>query len=522
MTWRYYLLLGFLGLSVSVAVAAFQPAPGYMDADYYAANGLQLASGRGFTEPFLWNYLDNPSGLPHPSHAYWMPLASLLAAAGAALFRTSSWSALRIGFMAVTACIPPVTAALSFSWSSRRDLALAAGLLAVFPAFYLPFLSTTDTFGPYLLLGGLFFLALNMRSAHFRALILGLLAGLMHLSRADGMLWLAMALLAVIFIKSETPKRQSSALLLSLLLCFVGYFVVMGPWLYRNVSVFGTPLAPGGSRSLWLRQYDQLFSYPALSLNFSSWWESGLAAILKARLWALGMNLANAFGVQSEVLLLPLIGTGLWVLRRDRRVRLAILGWLLTIGAMTVAFPFAGARGGFLHSGAALQPVWWAVALVGLDQLVDWTAHLRDWNRRRAGTLFGWALIIAAALVSVGVVYGRVIGRFNGAPVWGQEGAAYQRIGEYLSSQGAEAASVVIVANPPGFYLASGHPAIAVPDGDVGTIRELAGRYGAQYLVLEKDSTPAILEPLYLHPDGQTGLQYLGEVEEARIFVIHP
>jgi len=522
MTWRHYLLLGLLGLVVGTGVAVFQPVPGYMDADYYAANGLQLASGRGFTEPFLWNYLDNPSGLPHPSHAYWMPLASLLAAAGAALFRTSSWSALRIGFLALAACIPPVTTALSFSWSSRRDLALASGLLAVFSAFYLPFLSTTDTFGPYMLLGGLFFLSLNIRSAHFKALILGLLAGLMHLSRADGLLWLAMGLLAVICLKSETQKRQLPALLLSLFLCLAGYLVVMGPWLYRNVSVFGTALAPGGFRSLWLTRYDQLFSYPALPLNFSSWWASGLAAILKARLWALGMNLANALAVQAEILLLPLIGVGLWVLRRDRRVQLAILGWLLTIGAMTLVFPFAGARGGFLHSGAALQPIWWTVALIGLDRLVDWAAHLRGWNRRQSGTLFGWALLIAVALVSVVVVYGRVIGRFSGAPAWGRENAAYQLVGEYLASQGAELESVVIVANPPGFYLASGHPAIAVPDGDIETIRELAGRYDAQYLVLEKNSTPARLEPVYLHPDGQTGLRYLGEVEEARIFVIQP
>ena len=156
MTWRIYLLLTLLGLAVATVVAALQPSPGYMDADYYYAGGLQLASGHGFTEPYLWNYLDNPIGLPHPSNAYWMPFASLLAAAGAVLFGSASWITARAGFLLVAALIPPVTAALAWSYSSRRDLAITSGLLAVFPAFYLPFLPVTDTFGLYMLFGGSF------------------------------------------------------------------------------------------------------------------------------------------------------------------------------------------------------------------------------------------------------------------------------------------------------------------------------------------------------------------------------
>ena len=66
MSWRHYLLLTLVGLVVVIIVAAFQSAPGYMDADYYYAGGLQLASGHGFTEPYLWNYLDTPSWITPP------------------------------------------------------------------------------------------------------------------------------------------------------------------------------------------------------------------------------------------------------------------------------------------------------------------------------------------------------------------------------------------------------------------------------------------------------------------------
>lgn len=189
MTWRHYFLLAVLGFAVASAVAAIQPSPGYLDADYYFSGGMQLAEGHGFSEPYLWNYLDDPAGLPHPSNAYWMPLASLLVAAGSVILGSASWFASRVGFLLVAALVPPVTAALAWSFSSRRELALTSGFLAVFSAFYLPFLPITDTFGLYMLFGGLIFLVLNRKPSSLNPLLLGLLAGLMHLTRG----WITVA-----------------------------------------------------------------------------------------------------------------------------------------------------------------------------------------------------------------------------------------------------------------------------------------------------------------------------------------
>jgi len=519
MTWRQYLLLALLGLVVVTFVAALQPAPGYMDADYYYAGGQQLVNGHGFTEPYLWNYLDDPAGLPHPSYAYWMPLASLLAAAGAALFGPASWFAARIGFLLVAALIPPLTAALAWSFSSRRDLALTSGLLAVFSAFYLPFLPVTDTFGLYMLFGGLFFLVLNCKSSALNPLLLGLLAGLMHLSRTDGLLWLVMAFIAVIlFRKPDLKKISFLYLLLSIL---AGYLLVMLPWFIRNYTAFGTPLPPGGSKMLWLTSYDQLFSYPASQITLSAWWQSGLQAILRVRIWSLGLNLSNMLSVQGAVFLLPLIGLGLWHLHNDRRVQLAGLAWLVTLVVMTIVFPFAGARGGFFHSGAALQTVWWALAPLGLDRVIVWGTRKRGWNATQAGTIFRPALVALVALLTAVVIYGRVMGGVGGT-VWGQENYAYSQITTALVSHGMADEAVVMVANPPGFYLASGNPAIAVPDGDANTLLNVARRYGAKYVILEAGSTPGGLMPVYDHPAEQAGLQYMGNVGGTQLYGIQP
>ena len=83
---RDIILLLALAVLVYFVVSLFVASPGYMDADYYFVTARQLAAGKGFSEPFIWNYLDNPSGLPHPSHTYWMPLTSLVAAGAMALF----------------------------------------------------------------------------------------------------------------------------------------------------------------------------------------------------------------------------------------------------------------------------------------------------------------------------------------------------------------------------------------------------------------------------------------------------
>ncbi len=521
MTWRQYLLLALLGLAAATFVAALQSSPGYMDADYYYAGGLQLVNGHGFTEPYLWNYLDDPAGLPHPSHAYWMPLASLLAAAGAALFGPASWFAARTGFLLIAALIPPLTAALAWSFTSRCNLALTSGLLAVFPAFYLSFLPVTDTFGLYMLFGGLFFLIINRKSSALNPLLLGLLAGLMHLARADGLLWLLVAFLAVLFVLPKPPKRRFYFIFSFLILTLAGYLLVMTPWFIRNFFTFGSFLAPGGSKMLWFTSYDQLFGYPASQITFSTWWQSGLRTILRVRVWSLGLNLSNMLSVQGEVFLLPLIGLGLWHLRKDRRVQLAVLAWLVILVIMTVVFPFAGARGGFFHSGASVQTVWWALAPVGLDRVILWGNRQRGWNAAQAGTIFRSGLVALAVILTAVIVYGRVMGG-GGGPVWDQEKTAYSQIKTILVSQGMTDEAVVMVANPPGFYLASGNPAIAVPDGDESTLLRVARRYGAKYVILEQGGTPSGLMPVYDHPEEQTGLHYLGDISGAHIYGIQP
>jgi hypothetical protein len=531
---RYFVFLFFLGLAANLVVAFFQRSPGYMDADYYYAGGTRLAQGYGFSEPFIWNYLDDPQGIPHPSHAYWMPLASILAAGGMLVSGAVSFSAARIGFLILAGLIPPIAAALAHSITQKRNSAILAGFLAVFSGFYLPFLPTTDTFGIYMLLGTLFFLALSpisSISSPFTPFLLGLLAGLLHLSRADGLLWLLIALIAAIYLHRRSPTthhetrntdyalRITPYALRNTSFVLLGYLMIMSPWILRNLSVFGTLLSAGGLRSLWLTNYDEIFSYPASILTFNHWINSGLKSILEARVWALGLNLQTVLAVQGEIFLFPLILLGLWHLRYDPRVRFGGLAWLGTFLVMTLVFPFAGARGGLFHSGAALQPLWWALAPVGLEVFLDWGGRKRGWRVGHARILFGWGLIGLALFVTLFVSFTRIFGYDFSNPVWNQTQAYYSKIDESLSDYGIGRNNLVLVNNPPGLYVTAHRKSISVPNGGIQTMLEVAKRYQARYLILESNH-PQALNTIYEHPGDHPGLIYLFEVSSAYVYLV--
>ena len=521
--WRDYFLLFMLGLTVSGGIALFQTSPGYMDADYYFAGGLQLATGKGFSEPYLWNYLDNPIGLPHPSNAYWMPLGSIIAALGMGIFQQTSWFFARIGFLMIAALIPPVTYKIAYSLTKKRDLALISGFLAIFSGFYSVFLPVTDTFGIYLLLGGIFFI-IAYRQNRWRNLFLGVIAGLMHLARADGILWLFFSILVVINIPLEIKKTPNYLrhIILGLISCFLGYLGIMGPWFLRNWFVFGSILAPGGQSMFWLTGYNQIYTYQPGLITFSAWLKNGLTEAFRVRLWALNINLQNTFASQGSIFLLPFILVGICIKRKEHIIRIAVIAWVFNLIIMSLVFPFAGARGGFFHSGAALQPIWWGLAPIGLVTLVEWIGLKRKWNIEKASKVFLVSIVGLSMMVTGIISIGKLYSPTEGINKWSVEDHLYRELTTLIKNSGDQQKSTVMVSNPPGFYLASGLNAIAVPDGDEKNALYVAQRYGAGYLILEEGAFPDGLNGLYRNPDLYPDFQFLGEVDGALVFKIKP
>lgn len=520
MNWRHYTILFVIGFIVPFGVSRFQSLPGYMDADYYFVGGMQLAQGKGFSEPYLWNYLDDPSGLPHPSHTYWMPLASIVTAVGMWLTGQSTYAAGRAAFILLSACVPLVTAALAYSVSHQTRLAMVSGLLSIFSLYYMPFMPVPDNYALYMLFGATFLL-LAPRQEKWIPLALGLLAGLLTLARSDGLLWLGLAGLTVLWKSAgmngnKVPLRRRLVQIIPAgLLALAGYLIIMGGWHIRNLTLFDSFMTPGGGRLLWLENYNQTFIYPPEALTKEGFLQAGWSAAVEDRLMALNSNSGNAFAAQGGIFLFPFILIGLFHLRHDLRTKIAVTGWIILFFVMTVIFPFAGSRGSFFHAGAAFQPYWWVAAPIGLDIVITWARERNRFTDKNAPVFFQGMLVVLAVFMTAYLLNIRVI-----ASGWAQDDVIYPTVEKKLLENGIRPEDRVIVRNPPGYFLASGRESVSLPFGDESTIQAVAEQFGARYLILEEEGTFDSIQDLYENPESHPPFNYLGEVDEARLYRI--
>jgi len=508
MSRRTYLILFLLSLTIQFIVSRLQTIPGYLDADYYFSGGVQLAQGKGFTEPYLWNYLDDPQGIPHPSHGYWLPLASIISALGMWLTGQTTYEAGRLFFILLAALVPPLTAALSFRFFKNTAFAWTSGLLALFPVFHLPFLPVPDNYAIFMIAGGLLFMLADRPRPWFW---MGILAGVMSLARSDGLLWLALTFLFILW-RVRDEKLSLTSLLQFGALAFLGFILVMGPWYARNLSVFGAIMSPAGSRALWLTSYEETFIYPASKLNLDTWLAGGWSEILKVRWWALTNNIQSVIAAQGHLILFPFIVIGMYLLRKDRRVQMGVLAWVILFLIMTFVFPFAGVRGSFFHAGAALQPLFWTLTPFGLEKVVAW-ARSKNRFTDHAYVVFRIALIQIVIMLSAWVVWVRVIQ--NG---WEEGELSYPAVERFLVEHGAQPNETIMVLSSPGYYMMTGRPAFVQPYGDVNTLLEVADRYDIRYYAFEANGKLKLIADLYDNPQNYPQLEYLGEVDDTRIF----
>ncbi|GAB4456856.1 MAG: hypothetical protein Kow0031_37920 [Anaerolineae bacterium] len=539
MTHKDYLWLFAIALLVRLLAAWPQEQPNYMDAAYYYVNAVNLVEGRGFVEDFVWNYLNDPGPPPQPSHLYWMPLTSLLAAAGM-LLGGINYRAAQVAFVLLAALLAPISYRVAWRLSGGdRWLSWLAGLLAVFSGFYVAYWAAIDNFAPFAVAGSLALLLAaeaatqgsrgageqgsrgKFRNSQFtirnsQLLLAGVMAGLAHLSRADGVLILVTIEL-FLFMNwmgkrgwGDTPQAPRPAALVWPLL---GYLLTMLPWFIRNWQVAGAPLPAGGTQAIWLSDYNDLFSY-GRELSAATFLAQGWGAILAGRWLALITNLQTVVAAWGLIVAAPLAAIGGWARRRDGLVQLAALYGLLLFGAMTLLFPFPGMRGGLFHSGAALLPFVFGAAAVGLDVAINWMARRRrGWRVQSARRVFGVALVLIAAGLSLFLYNQRVLRH----DVWNRADAGYPALIAWVQAQ--NPAAVVMIGNPPAWRYHGGGLSVITPNEDPPTTQAAARRYGVRYLILDRNHPPPLAE-LYRQPDSAPGLRLVEQFGDTLIFEV--
>lgn len=474
--------------------------PSYFDAYYYTTNAQRLAAGQGFTEEIIWQYLDDPAGLPHPSHTYWMPLPSLIGAAGYAL--TGTFRGAQIPFWLMTGLLPLLGYAISWRLSGgQRWQAWAAALLTTAGGWYAAKWVQPSTFGLFAWVGGGCLFLLALAQEHARPLywaLAGLAAGLAHLARADGILLLGVAALLWLWqlvsgwpVEKEATasvpswRKQLWFPVVSLLLLFAGYILVMAPWFWRTWHLSGRPLSTVGTQTIFLTTYNDVFAY-GRSFDLAHYLAWGWQSIILSKIDAVWLALQTFIGVTGLTAFTFFMVAG-WISRGRREgsarfLRPFTLYTLLLFLVMTLVFTFPGQRGSLLHSSTALWP--WSMALVpvGIERSVVWVARRRRaWQPEQAQRIFATVFVLMAYLITFAVSLSQ--------PRMDKAAAVYEQVATLLPGD-----AVLVTGDPPGFYYHTGLRAIAAPNEPPEVLLEAADRYGATYLLLDEGRPPPLAD----------------------------
>lgn len=519
---RAYLLLAVVTLLLRIVTALPIERAGYMDASYTVHVGSNLAQGRGFVEEVLWNYLDEPRGLPHPSNLYWLPLPTLLSAVFFVLLGVS-FHAAQIPFILLSCAIPLLAYYLARRLSERNDFAWTAGLLAAFSGFFTVYWVSPDNFTTFAVAADFTLIcgAIAIRRSNWRwFLAAGVFGGLAQLSRADAAVLLVAILITFAFWRGQrdartpplgnNPAKASTPfggnwlkpLIIVSVALGAGFLLVLLPWIIRNTIVVGSPLAPGTTRTLWLLSYDEFFNYDVTRLTLERYLDWGIGNIIGSKLTALGFNtLVLLFGV-TQIFLAPFALLGFWKLRDKLEIRVALVYLVLLIVVMSFVFTFPAMRGSMFHSSTAMV-LYAAVATpFGLEAAIGWLArHRRSWQPEQAQRVFRAGIVVLALFFSLFLyaqgVLGNVLGGSDSIALWNKRDIEYRAIDQQLDALGIPNDMPILTVDPPSFINETGRRSIYLPTESVEAIYAAAKQLGTEYLVLQFDH-PRPLRELYL------------------------
>jgi 4-amino-4-deoxy-L-arabinose transferase-like glycosyltransferase len=481
------LLLTAAALVARVAAALAIDYSPYTDPAYYGMVATQLATGHGFTAPALWSFLEVGGRLPAdpvlpvPSNGHWMPLTSIVAAAGMALLGPE----LRAGQLPIIAlgvALVPFTYLVAVDLYQSRRVAVISAVLAIFAGPLLVMYPTIDNFAVFGAAGAAAIWAAirATRPGHATTwlLVSGAAAGLATIARVDGLLLAMAPITAWLVDRGWGPWTDGGARRLgpgALVLAGLIGIAVMAPWLGRNLATFGAPFPSAGGHTLWITSYNQQFSISS-DPTLASYLEWGWANIIGSKLatwweitWRTVVLLGGIFGF--------LFFAGLWRDRRRGDLAPFTVYWLVMFFVMGAVFTFHAPHGAYYHSAPAWLPfaLPMAVAATGpvLTSIGRWWAFLKRPPTHR--------FVEVAALM--GAILLSVIGSAQLYALWAYSHGREELAAAYLTEAGLNG-DTIMYGDPTSLWHLTRNPGVAAPFDPYPVIEEVARAYHVRWVVV--------------------------------------
>ncbi len=497
---RIPVTLFLIALLARVAAAVAFPDPAYPDSSYYVDVARQVAAGHGFNVDFVWIFPEVGGAipaspvLPVPSNAHWMPLASIVQVPFIWLLGPTMLASL-LPFLLIGSLAAPLAWAIARDARAPGYVAVGAGLLAAFPLLTLVFMAQPDNFALFEMVtaGSLFLASRGLRGSAWSFAVAGLLAGLATLSRSDGAILVAM--LAAVFLwdrlRSRWPSGGSAArpARIPLKAAFGSlalFAAVMGPWLARQLAVFGA-ISPSSStgKVMFIRDFGEWNSIttPATLDHLLG---MGIGPLLLTRLEGFLTALLLFSVLACAILLVPPLLVGAWQRRHDEVFGPAFAYAFLFVAASSVLFAIHVPGGMFIHSAVGLLPHAYVLALVGLVAIVN---RVATWRPRmdvaRAARLVVGGAVVFGIVCSVAGVVGVRSG-------WEAKRERMQAVAAALTAAGVPMDDRLMSTDASGYRYWTGRPGVVLVNDPLETVEHVARAYDVRWLVLDlKDDVPA-------------------------------
>jgi hypothetical protein len=445
--------------------------PGHADAAYYYGLAEALAAGRGFTIDYIWHFLVSHESLTHYATDYWVPGTSLVLLLPELLgAEISVANGLRV-FAVLGVALSVVTYLLAIRLRTRGWVPpAAAATMAVIPGVAM-LSGTLESAFPFALLTTASFALLADRSTRLPMTILGgVTVGMSHWVRNEGILILVSAL--TVFAIQRRPPRNA--------LAFVGaYAATMTPLAILNWQGLGRLWPSSLSHAPWITRYEDLYSIPNQNpaapgalIDGDRWStvpDSFLYSFTTLGTWlTLGAgciaawSLVQGIRTGSRYVEARRIRSSPWLLPATTAVSLYALHLLVTSGVSS--------GGGLQKSSLALAPA----VVIGSSNLLS-----RLIRSRGDLALVPIGIFVVASMISLPGSFSREVETNNS-------------IGTLQSNLAIELAAftpcplddyVVMTRNPWEFNQATGLRTIQIPNESMGTILDVANRYGVTHIV---------------------------------------
>jgi hypothetical protein len=515
-------LIILLSLLVNLYLGSLIEFPGHGDPCYYLDLARNLHEGRGFVIDYISYFHYFFPEVTHPTGEYWMPLTAMVFRIiyffTGADFRAIQWCAAVVASLIVglVYLLGRFKLGLPVFWSGAAALFLAVDLDwlycviipqsgIVFVLIVLPFFLLFDLFCDESFNGRILF-------------IQGLLLGLAHLCRPDGiLLWGVMLFFAAMH---AWNRRSFAPFFRQVSIIAAGYFLVTGPWFIRNLAVFGRPLPVPSSRFPFLTDYEQIF---ACSTDFGlrSLLDWGIRAIIQSKCDESIRNLEQLFHFRRLFLvgLLAAIGS----LKRFKSMRAGLLYLGILWGVMSFVITLPGSRashGSFAHALPALLPF----LVLGFAAGARTLAEL--FSRKAAGATSPLSVLKSVAFVGLHAVIGLSFcySLFAVRELYGYNDAMVVRdirglhanltaIGKILPAN-----AVIMTRNPWEVFYVTRRKSVQIPWDGLTDFLEIARRYKVTHLLLTDRRRP-YLEEFISTNQGKSMVELLSESPfEASIF----